>query len=186
MTNNAIAILLVTNMSRRTKGTSGYTQDYKVREVITSKVESAANTFTQETLTLTNQFSQAELDKGVVLLGADIVLEQLGSGSAANDQTSTYAQITKTSQTGLINIDDSALLCRKAYLAHCGAAVGLIHMDSLHRWPEVGGKDMELRVRPTRTYLIDKSAPYLYFGVKSHQQASAKTHRAVLYFAVKV
>jgi hypothetical protein len=89
---------------------------YRELEVAPAElVEGGANTFAQVTLDteITDLFSKNELNRGVVPIGVTVVIDPLSAASAIDKLASTIVQVTKGSQSALLNVDNSDLLAQK-------------------------------------------------------------------------
>ena len=152
----------------------------KIREVpvsTASLVESAANTYTPITVSLSSHFTQREREAGLMILGADIKIGQLSDSLAASDYARTCVQITKTVQTTIIGIDDSDLLIDKALEGMADANKALYSQEA-HTWPKGGV------VSPTRQFAYDRDDEDIHLGIKSAFQGAAKAASVIIYVAV--
>lgn len=152
----------------------------RIKTVVKYVVEGGANTFAQETVNLKDEgISDDDLDKGVVLLNADIKINYLGDAAAANTQLLSRGQVTKDSQTVLINPNNSDLLYTKWLEGAAGAAVGCINFSTAHRWPNNGSPPIDRR-EP-----ISRNSPYVYCSMKSTGLAAANNGWFVLTFGIR-
>lgn len=138
----------------------------KTREVATSHVESAANTFTQKTLDLSSYFSQREFEAGVVLVGIDSFISPPVAASAANTIMQTEVAITTDSQASVKEINTSTVLWWKTLAAASGADASCLNYCKSF---EPFGK----QVPPERRVKVDKSSPDLYIQIKSAGSSAA-------------
>lgn len=152
----------------------------KEREVVKYMVEDVANTFKQTTITLTSEgFDKSDLEKGVTLIKAYAMISHLDDAGAANDYVRTRVQITKTSQSANIYLNDVDLQYEKRLEGNAGAAAGCINYANAHEWPRGG-----VPTKPRR-YKISASSPYIYVGIKSEGLAAVNNAYVVLTFLVE-
>jgi len=100
--------------------------------------EVVANNFAQVTLDteITDKVSKAELQRGVVPVGMNVIIHRWGAASAVSTPKVTDVQVTKSSQSGLVVMPSSDLLGKKI-LYGCssdGAAATDLFMETL-RYP---------------------------------------------------
>jgi hypothetical protein len=106
-----------------------------IREVATSVTESVANTFTQTSKALTDYFGPEELERGVYPLGVHIMIGQLKTASGASTYMNTRVQVTKSTQSAMITIQDTDLLGTKILEGASGAAAGAVAHQVAYCFP---------------------------------------------------
>jgi hypothetical protein len=153
------------------------------REVTVSSinlVESAANTFTQYTVNLSNFFSTAELEAGVVPVEVDTLVSPISTASGANVATYIDVQLTKNSKSAMCGLNDSDLLFIKRVYGSAGANATCINFQSSHVWPNDG------KIQKSRSFTVSKTSPYLYAAIKADNQANVRDASMRILCAYKI
>ena len=137
--------------------------------------ETAPNTFTQSTVNLKDYLSQEELDKGAWLHSIASVTSAPGQATA-NTFGAIQGQVTKTTETALLDFDNDNLLYRKNLYMNSGLAAGCMNFLSSHVLPKDG------IIEDTQVEWFERSAPKLFIAVHSADQAAVRK----VYFALKI
>jgi hypothetical protein len=157
----------------------------KERIVSGSVTESAANTFTQSAIALTDYFSQKELDQGVYPIAFEVEMTA-GTMSAVTTYGTQKTQFTKSSQTDIKSISNADLLGLKMLQMTSGSAATELTMLEAKEFGGPRTKIGDKMFFHDRAKVIDSTAAdtSIYVAIKSAGQAAARTAYYRIRFAI--
>jgi hypothetical protein len=87
------------------------------------------------TTKLSQMFNDVALKQGVYPYGANIDINHLNAASGTSTKVSVDVAVTRSSQSGLLNITSSHLLGRKRLYSYSQAAAGALGPEQVYRYP---------------------------------------------------